>query len=141
MFESSSPADLYPFQLRRSSPCIDAGDNDAVPATEMTDLVHAPRFHDLADVPDTGRGDSPIVDMGAYEHDPDCNFNEVRDVEDIAAGNSEDCSANEIPDECEPDCNDTGSADTCDIVDGTSDDCGGNWIADECEPDYCPIRS
>ncbi len=71
------PADL---RLWENSPCIDAGDNTAVPAdtadldndgdtAEPTplDLAGGPRFVDTATVPDTGSGTAPIVDMGAYE--------------------------------------------------------------------------
>jgi hypothetical protein len=62
------------------SPCIDAADNTAVPAdtedldgdedvTEPVpfDLDGNPRFADDIGTADTGLGDPPIVDMGAYE--------------------------------------------------------------------------
>ena len=52
------------------SPCIDAGDNDAVPGWVTTDLEGSPRFVDDPLAEDTGNpGTSgpPIVDMGAYE--------------------------------------------------------------------------
>ena len=62
------------------SPCIDAGDNDAVPADYFDldndgdtderlpyDLDGHARFVDDPDTPDTGHGLPPIVDMGAYE--------------------------------------------------------------------------
>jgi fibro-slime domain-containing protein len=52
------------------SPCIDAADNDAVPANVETDLDSIPRFLDDPDVePDPGNGTAPIVDMGAYEYE------------------------------------------------------------------------
>jgi parallel beta-helix repeat protein len=67
-------------RLLPTSPCIDAGCNPAVTAdtpdldgdgntTEPIpwDLNGNPRFVDQADVPDTGYGTAPIVDMGAYE--------------------------------------------------------------------------
>ncbi|MHC4460810.1 MAG: right-handed parallel beta-helix repeat-containing protein [Planctomycetota bacterium] len=67
-------------QLAFFSPCVDAGNNDAVPpdttdldgdgnTTELIpfDLAGNPRFVDDAGVPDTGAGTTPIVDMGAYE--------------------------------------------------------------------------
>ena len=71
-------------RLLPGSPCIDAGDNTAVPAdttdldgdnntTEPTplDLDGKPRFVDDPATPDTGNGTPPIVDMGVYEfHDP-----------------------------------------------------------------------
>ncbi len=65
----------------------------------------------------------------------DCNGNSTLDECDIAAGTSEDCSNNGIPDECEPDCNGNEEADSCDIMAGTSDDCNTNGTPDECEPD------
>ena len=54
-------------RLAFGSPCIDAGDNDAVPDGITTDLDGNPRFQDDPDVKDTGNGTPPIVDMGAYE--------------------------------------------------------------------------
>ena len=59
-------------RLDFGSPCIDAGDNFAVPDGITTDLDGLPRFVDDPDVPDTGNGTPPIVDMGAYEggHEP-----------------------------------------------------------------------
>ena len=59
-------------RLDFGSPCIDAGDNDAVPDGITTDLDGNPRFQDDPDVKDTGNGTPPIVDMGAYEggHEP-----------------------------------------------------------------------
>jgi parallel beta-helix repeat protein len=57
------------FRLQPGSPCIDAGDNTAVPAWLLTDLDGNPRFWDDPDTPDTGNPDGihPIVDMGSYE--------------------------------------------------------------------------
>ena len=62
------------------SPCIDAGDNTAVPPDEFDldndgdttepipfDLAGLPRIVDDPKTPDTGNGTPPIVDMGAYE--------------------------------------------------------------------------
>ncbi len=57
-------------RLRISSPCIDAGDNAAVPAGVTTDLGGNYRFIDIVSKPDTGSGTAPIVDMGAYEAQP-----------------------------------------------------------------------
>ncbi|MEE9295673.1 MAG: right-handed parallel beta-helix repeat-containing protein [Phycisphaerae bacterium] len=67
-------------RLSPDSPCIDAGDNTAVPpdtadldddndTTEPTplDLDGNPRFVDDPDTPNTGNGTPPIVDIGAYE--------------------------------------------------------------------------
>jgi predicted outer membrane repeat protein len=52
------------------SPCIDAGDNTAVPSVWpywTEDLDGEPRLEDDPCTPDTGSGTPPIVDMGAYE--------------------------------------------------------------------------
>jgi hypothetical protein len=60
-------------RFSRGSPCIDAGDNTAVPDGIDTDLDGNPRFVDDPDTVDTGYGDPPIVDMGAYEYEgPPC---------------------------------------------------------------------
>jgi len=55
------------YRLRAGSPCIDAGNNNAVPAPITTDLAGKPRFLDDPLTPDTGQGTPPVVDMGAYE--------------------------------------------------------------------------
>ena len=55
------------YHLSSGSPCIDAADNTAVPRGIDTDLEGNPRFVDDPDTEDTGNGDPPIVDMGAYE--------------------------------------------------------------------------
>jgi hypothetical protein len=67
-------------RLGAGSPAVDAGRNDLVPADladldgdgdldERTPLDHSlgPRFADDPDVPDTGFGTPPVVDLGAYE--------------------------------------------------------------------------
>ncbi len=54
-------------RLQSGSQCVDAGDNTAVPDGTMTDLDGNPRFVDDPDTTDTGYGDPPVVDMGAYE--------------------------------------------------------------------------
>lgn len=64
LFADAAGGDL---RLQLTSPAIDAGNNVAVPTGITTDLDGNPRFADVASVPDTGNGDSPIVDMGAYE--------------------------------------------------------------------------
>ncbi|NLE60734.1 MAG: right-handed parallel beta-helix repeat-containing protein, partial [Planctomycetes bacterium] len=52
-------------RLCADSPCIDAGRDSAMPA--LWDADGNPRFIDDAQVPDSGEGTPPIVDMGAYE--------------------------------------------------------------------------
>ncbi|MCH7720671.1 MAG: FG-GAP repeat protein, partial [Planctomycetes bacterium] len=69
----------------------------------------------------------------AYVFDCDCNDNGVFDLVDLVEGTSQDCTGNQIPDECEPDCNGNAVADSCDIAAGTSEDSNGNVIPDECE--------
>ncbi len=54
-------------RLQAGSPCIDAGDNTAVPGGITTDLDGNARFVDDGTVVDTGNGDCPVVDIGAYE--------------------------------------------------------------------------
>jgi hypothetical protein len=58
------------FRLQPGSPCIDAGDNTAVPEDVTTDLDGNPRFVDDPGTADTGYGEPPIVDRGAYESQP-----------------------------------------------------------------------
>ncbi|MFA7485892.1 MAG: PQQ-binding-like beta-propeller repeat protein, partial [Phycisphaerae bacterium] len=59
------------YRLQAGSPCIDAGDNTAVPIGITTDIDGLSRFVDDPDTPDTGNrdaGDSrAYVDIGAYE--------------------------------------------------------------------------
>jgi hypothetical protein len=77
----------HDYHLMPDSPCIDAGDNTAVPADTADldgdgdpsepipfDIEGRLRFVDQPDVPDTGNGTAPIVDMGAFE----ANYIEVR---------------------------------------------------------------
>ncbi len=77
LFEDADSADLH---LQPGSPCIDAADNMAVPADAADldddgdtdepipfDLDGNPRLIDDPWSPDTGAGDCPMVDMGAYE--------------------------------------------------------------------------
>ncbi len=78
------------FRLQPGSPCIDAGDNTAVPVEITTDLDGDPRFHDDTGTPDTGNpdGSNPIVDLGAYEFQgttclPDINGDGVVNVLDL----------------------------------------------------------
>lgn len=68
------------FHLSGSSPCIDAGSNDALPPDvadldgdgDTTEPIPLDSFgdarrHDMPDVPDTGQGEPPIVDIGIHE--------------------------------------------------------------------------
>ncbi|MBP7936319.1 MAG: DUF1565 domain-containing protein, partial [Phycisphaerae bacterium] len=60
--------DLGDLHLRAGSPCIDAGDNGAVPPRILTDLGSLPRFFNDPITVDTGLGTAPIVDIGAHEY-------------------------------------------------------------------------
>ncbi len=53
--------------LTPGSPAIDAADNFALRKDVTVDLDGAPRFVDDPDTTDTGNGDPPLVDMGAFE--------------------------------------------------------------------------
>lgn len=133
------------------SPAIDAGNNSALPP-DMFDLdgdgdSSEPWPHDFrglarrVDDPtaeDVGMGDAPIVDIGAYEYQEDCNNNGVLDSVDLRDGTSADCNSNGIPDECDvatgtsADCNLDGIPDECQLEEN---DCNSNGIPDDCEPD------
>lgn len=55
------------FHLTAGSPCIDAGDNLALPGWATIDFDGLPRRLDDPNTSDTGNGQAPIVDMGAFE--------------------------------------------------------------------------
>ncbi len=100
-------------RLSSDSPCIDAGDNTAVPKGIDTDLDGNPRFVDDLGTPDTGNADcvNPIVDMGAYEFLPfpsppgDLNGDGVVGIIDllILLASWGDCPA--LPEQCSADLN------------------------------------
>lgn len=114
------------YHLTPASPGIDAGDNLAVPEDIVVDVDGGPRFVDVATMPDTGKGTSPIVDIGAYEFS-DCNGNTISDRKDIADGTSVDCDGNGVPD-------------VCDIDEDGSRDCDGDGVLDACSrPQMCSI--
>jgi hypothetical protein len=56
-------------ELMEYSPCIDAGDNTAVPPSSWmtSDLIGNPRYVDDAGMPDRGIGAAPLIDLGAFE--------------------------------------------------------------------------
>ena len=62
----SAPTTAGDYSLRFGSPAIDAGDNASV--TEVTDLAGGVRRIDDPAKVDTGLGEIPIVDIGAYEY-------------------------------------------------------------------------
>jgi predicted outer membrane repeat protein len=53
--------------LSGGSPCIDAGENAALPLDVLADLDGNPRRVDDPSTCDTGSGSPPVVDIGAYE--------------------------------------------------------------------------
>lgn len=139
----SDPGDL---SLRVDSPCIDAGNNTAVPIDSFDldldryyveplplDLFGRLRFVDAPLTADTGVDRAPIVDMGAIEYEPDCNGNGIPDTCDVGCGapgglcdvpgcgQSKDCNGNKLPDECEADTNHNGVADGCEFQYGDFD--------------------
>jgi predicted outer membrane repeat protein len=82
LFVDGADGDL---RLQLASPAIDAGDNEAPGLAGITtDLGGHPRFADVLSVSDSGNGDPPIVDMGAYEAPPELIF---VDVDAIGADN------------------------------------------------------
>ena len=98
VFDNCGP---FPYRLSSSSPGVDAGDNAGVAPGIALDLAGAPRFQDVPAVANSGSGTAPLVDIGAFESDPDCNANNISDWCDMDAGTSLDVNGNSIPDECE----------------------------------------
>jgi len=88
LFVDATAGDL---RLQAGSPCIDAGDNAAVPIGILTDLDGHPRFVDdpaTHDTGDPGSPPQPVVDMGAYEYQvsirhADLNCDGVVNFDDI----------------------------------------------------------
>ena len=65
----------------------------------------------------------------------DCNGNGITDTEDVAAGTSDDCDGDLVPDECQgssDDCDGNGIANYCEII-GGAQDCNFNGIPDNCD--------
>ena len=105
-------------RIGRGSPCIDAAANPYVPDGAIVDLDGNGRFMDDPDMEDTGAGDPPIVDMGAYEFQgescaADVNDDDVVDIDDLF-----NVLAMWGPcDECKEDINHDGVVDIDDIFD------------------------
>ncbi len=89
------------YRLQPGSPCIDAGDNTAVPKGVLRDLDGNPRF-----VADACAGASgPVVDMGAYEFQgTSCDLGDVMAM--LAAwGHCDDCRTPQAcPSDLDGDC-------------------------------------
>ena len=95
-------------RLLPGSPCVDAGTNEPPVANDLScrgDLDGNERFADDPDTPDTGFGDPPIVDMGAYELGSppmaDCNGNRTSDACEVDDDPGLDADGTGILDECE----------------------------------------
>ncbi len=58
---------ILDYRIQDTSPAIDAGANDAVPADVTSDLGGNQRFVEDASKEDAGLGECPRVDIGAYE--------------------------------------------------------------------------
>ena len=139
--------DLGDLQLSSGSPCIDAGDNDAVPPdtpdldgdsdTEEPlplDLAGAPRFLDDPTSPDTGNPGAtgpPVVDMGAYENAVWCGNGVVDPGEECDDGPD---NSDTEPDACRSDCRLPWCGD--DVVD-TGEECDTGPDKSDTEPDAC----
>ena len=94
--------------LNAGSPCIDAGDNNAIPPGLLTDLAGNIRRIDDSATPDTGVGLCAIVDMGPYEFqdgagEADSDADGVCDSVDICPGFNDnlDADADGLPDDCD----------------------------------------
>jgi len=120
--------------LSTGSPCIDAGCNWSVPSDgadldndgdtdEITplDLDGEGRFFDTADTPDSGCGNTPIVDMGAYEFGdtgPQPCFGDLDDDRDVDLGDLEALLVNygQTTGACEGDLDCDGDVDLADLA-------------------------
>ena len=76
---------VHDYRINPISPCIDAGNNGAVPAGVTTDIDGNPRFVDDPMTEDTGIGDPPIVDMGSSEYQADATGMWVFPVEELVS--------------------------------------------------------
>jgi predicted outer membrane repeat protein len=111
------------YRLGAGSACIDAADNASLPPESGVDVRGALRRTDDPQTPDVGNAGvpgTPVVDMGAYEYQEDCNANGVFDSVDIAGGEAVDCD-------------DNGAPDLCDVRDGRTPDRNKDTIPDFCE--------
>ena len=107
-------------RLSAGSPCIDAGDNVAVPPGLTTDLDGKPRIS------------HGTVDMGAYERQDD-DGDGVIDGSDVCPGfdDNADADSDGVPDGCD-DCPGTPSCATNIDADGCAIDSDGDGVVDGC---------
>ncbi len=91
------------FRLALPSPAVDAGDNSALPNSVVADFDGARRYYDEPGTPDTGNGNAPLLDLGAYEFSPnvgqvycDANGNSTGPPGKIDAQGSPSIAANNL---------------------------------------------
>ncbi len=135
-FVDEAGGDLH---LAAGSPAIDAGSNADIPAGVLTDLEGRPRRSDDLAIADAGGSTGPVVDIGAYEAQGDCNGNGLLDETET------DSDGDGAIDECDPcphdDPNDSDGDGTCDSDDACAWfddrlDADADGVPDRC--DNCP---
>ena len=70
MSSTSIRSSIRIYRQLAGSPTIDAGSNEQVPGNVLVDLDGNARFRDDPATPDTGSGQAPLVDLGAFEFQP-----------------------------------------------------------------------
>ena len=139
------------YRLQEDSVCVDAGGSDEAP---LTDILGRARYDDPL-VTNTGAGDDPYYDMGAYEYVIDSDGDEITDDGDgsgvegdnpCTGGNVLDCDDN-CPDVANPlqeDCDFDGTGDACevdlvdpdgDLIDSACDNCPDHNNPDQADAD------
>ena len=124
-------------RLDAYSPCTDAGDNAAVPEDITTDLAGNTRIVDEPEVANTGNGECPFVDMGAYERPTyiDSDGDNLEDGCDNCPyypnSDQADCDGDDLGDVCDPDDDNDGVEDAYDVCPVTP---GAEYVDEEGRP-------